>query len=73
MNDFSNVKLNGEEISMMKLNGTIIYQKAVEPEPEPADKIFVAYIFQNYDYEYSEELDVWPRLKKIWRKLRTRN
>ena len=62
MNDFLTVRLNGNEISMMKLNGTIIYQKDVEPEP--ADKIFVAYIFQNYDYEYSEELDVWPRLKK---------
>ena len=34
MNNFSNVKLNGEEISMMKLNGTIIYQKGAIPEPE---------------------------------------
>lgn len=34
MNNFSNVKLNGEEISMMKLNGTIIYQKGTIPEPE---------------------------------------
>ena len=33
MNDFLTVRLNGNEISMMKLNGTIIYQKAVEPEP----------------------------------------
>lgn len=34
MNDFLTVRLNGNEISMMKLNGTIIYQKAVIPEPE---------------------------------------
>lgn len=62
MNDFLTVRLNGNEISMMKLNGAIIYQKAVEPEP--ADKRFVTYTFQNYDYEYSEELNVWPWLKK---------
>lgn len=34
MNDFLTVRLNGNEISMMKLNGTIIYQKGIIPEPE---------------------------------------
>lgn len=34
MNDFLTVRLNGNEISMMKLNGTIIYQKGTIPEPE---------------------------------------
>jgi surface protein len=43
MNNFSNVKLNGEEISMMKLNGTIIYQKGIIPEPEPELPIVAKY------------------------------